>query len=98
MEFKRDRAGGIRTRDLLNPIQAHYQAVLRPDLSRLFTLRSVIANKLFPSEVEAVTQRDRARPGFPSRGITLGFHHGSLRLRFAPLRDDRRSAPLRMRW
>ena len=26
------RAGGIRTRDLLNPIQAHYQAVLRPDL------------------------------------------------------------------
>ena len=25
------RAGGIRTRDLLNPIQAHYQAVLRPD-------------------------------------------------------------------
>jgi hypothetical protein len=27
-----NRAGGIRTRDLLNPIQAHYQAVLRPDL------------------------------------------------------------------
>ena len=27
------RAAGIRTRDLLNPIQAHYQAVLRPDLS-----------------------------------------------------------------
>jgi hypothetical protein len=26
------RAAGIRTRDLLNPIQAHYQAVLRPDL------------------------------------------------------------------
>jgi hypothetical protein len=26
------RAGGIRTHDLLNPIQAHYQAVLRPDL------------------------------------------------------------------
>jgi hypothetical protein len=26
-----DRAGGIRTHDLLNPIQAHYQAVLRPD-------------------------------------------------------------------
>ena len=25
------RAAGIRTRDLLNPIQAHYQAVLRPD-------------------------------------------------------------------
>ena len=28
---KENRAGGIRTRDLLNPIQAHYQAVLRPD-------------------------------------------------------------------
>ncbi len=26
------RAGEIRTRDLLNPIQAHYQAVLRPDV------------------------------------------------------------------
>ena len=25
------RAGGIRTRDLLNPIQARYQAALRPD-------------------------------------------------------------------
>ena len=29
--FKNGRAGEIRTRDLLNPIQAHYQAVLRPD-------------------------------------------------------------------
>jgi hypothetical protein len=28
---KNGRAGGIRTHDLLNPIQAHYQAVLRPD-------------------------------------------------------------------
>ena len=28
------RAGGIRTRDLLNPIQAHYQAVLRPEIWR----------------------------------------------------------------
>jgi hypothetical protein len=28
---EKDRAGGIRTHDLLNPIQAHYQAVLRPD-------------------------------------------------------------------
>jgi hypothetical protein len=27
------RAGGIRTHDLLNPIQAHYQAVLRPAMS-----------------------------------------------------------------
>jgi hypothetical protein len=29
--FSKYRAGEIRTRDLLNPIQAHYQAVLRPD-------------------------------------------------------------------
>ena|GEM_PF-1849628 len=28
---KGGRAGEIRTRDLLNPIQAHYQAVLRPE-------------------------------------------------------------------
>lgn len=32
---KGNRAGGIRTRDLLNPIQAHYQAVLRPDVRAL---------------------------------------------------------------
>ena len=31
----RDRADWIRTSDLLNPIQAHYQAVLRPDLFKL---------------------------------------------------------------
>jgi hypothetical protein len=30
-ERDKNRAGGIRTRDLLNPIQAHYQAVLRPE-------------------------------------------------------------------
>ena len=30
--MKHGRAGGIRTHDLLNPIQAHYQAVLRPDV------------------------------------------------------------------
>jgi hypothetical protein len=29
---ERGRAGGIRTHDLLNPIQAFYQAELRPDL------------------------------------------------------------------
>jgi hypothetical protein len=45
---KRDeiyRAGGIRTRDLLNPIQAHYQAVLRPADAALFTARVTIAKK-----------------------------------------------------
>jgi hypothetical protein len=31
---KISRAGGIRTHDLLNPIQAFYQAELRPDLKR----------------------------------------------------------------
>src|SRR3954453_6763311 len=31
---KDNRAAGIRTRDLLNPIQAHYQAVLRPVFRR----------------------------------------------------------------
>ena len=51
------RAGGIRTHDLLNPIQAHYQAVLRPDLDRLFTLRSVIAKQLF-----CPSSRAKSRP------------------------------------
>ena len=41
------RAGGIRTRDLLNPIQAHYQAVLRPVTRPLFTARLPIAKQLF---------------------------------------------------
>lgn len=36
---KGNRAGGIRTRDLLNPIQAHYQAVLRPDVRGLSAAR-----------------------------------------------------------
>ena len=30
--FLPGRAGGIRTHDLLNPIQAFYQAELRPDV------------------------------------------------------------------
>ena len=32
--MKLGRAGGIRTHDLLNPIQAFYQAELRPDEER----------------------------------------------------------------
>ena len=32
--ISRNRAGGIRTHDLLNPIQAHYQAVLQPVLEQ----------------------------------------------------------------
>jgi hypothetical protein len=95
------RAGGIRTHDLLNPIQAHYQAVLRPDLGRLFTLRSVIANELFlpiiPSEVEAVTARPReARLSIPRQYLRLSPGEPSTPLRST--QDDRRSAPLRMRW
>ena len=84
------RAGGIRTHDLLNPIQAHYQAVLRPVVFELSTERIELAKQVFlpliTSEVEVVTQRNRAGPRFPSLGLTSGFHHGSLRLRFAPLR------------
>ena len=38
---KHDRAGGIRTHDLLNPIQAHYQAVLRPDVEEAQDATSV---------------------------------------------------------
>ena len=47
---KENRAGGIRTRDLLNPIQAHYQAVLRPEGR---TIRRVVAlAKFFPMRGE----------------------------------------------
>lgn len=35
---KNFRAGGIRTHDLLNPIQAFYQAELRPDSSRTLSI------------------------------------------------------------
>jgi hypothetical protein len=37
------RAGGIRTRDLLNPIQAFYQAELRPDLVQ--TIHQLLINR-----------------------------------------------------
>ena len=39
------RAGEIRTRDLLNPIQAHYQAVLRPEVRTI--RRSLALAKFF---------------------------------------------------
>src|SRR3954452_19848195 len=43
------RAGGIRTHDLLNPIQAHYQAVLRPDLEgEVFTKERQISSGQVP--------------------------------------------------
>jgi hypothetical protein len=41
------RAGGIRTHDLLNPIQAHYQAVLRPVVFELSTEPIELAKQLF---------------------------------------------------
>jgi hypothetical protein len=54
--YGENRAGGIRTHDLLNPIQAHYQAVLRPDDAGTIHSERGIANELFPvvipSEVE----------------------------------------------
>ena len=53
-----NRAGGIRTRDLLNPIQAHYQAVLRPDAAPTITARSANAKKFSstPRAQKAVDQ------------------------------------------
>ena len=44
------RAGGIRTHDLLNPIQAHYQAVLRPVAFGLSTELIELAKQLFERE------------------------------------------------
>ena len=52
----KNRAGGIRTRDPLNPIQVHYQAVLRPDyrvtIHRAFRIaKKVLARDLsYPNE------------------------------------------------
>ena len=50
------RAGGIRTHDLLNPIQAHYQAVLRPVIWREYRSPE---NQRKPALLEA---RASARP------------------------------------
>src|SRR5205085_3115690 len=45
------RAGGIRTRDLLNPIQAHYQAVLRPAAAPTIDRGTFDCQITFPSTV-----------------------------------------------
>lgn len=45
------RAAGIRTRDLLNPIQAHYQAVLRPDDAPTIHFELWQCQRTFPDEM-----------------------------------------------
>ena len=40
-----NRAGGIRTHDLLNPIQAFYQAELRPDRSSEYAQTHAIGHR-----------------------------------------------------
>ena len=42
--LKISRAGGIRTHDLLNPIQAFYQAELRPDEANTVAISGCEAN------------------------------------------------------
>ena len=49
------RAGGIRTRDLLNPIQAHYQAVLRPDVRPLSDAGLQLAKQSLPGARSSLT-------------------------------------------
>src|SRR5437879_7589422 len=53
------RAGGIRTHDLLNPIQAHYQAVLRPDDAATIHSERGIANELFPAVIPSEVEGSR---------------------------------------
>src|SRR5215211_9439187 len=48
------RAGGIRTHDLLNPIQAFYQAELRPDLKQ--TIDQLRANRQFSGQLRPFYQ------------------------------------------
>ena len=50
----KNRAGGIRTRDLLNPIQAHYQAVLRPEWRTIRRARCA-CQMFFRSDLDAKT-------------------------------------------
>jgi hypothetical protein len=54
------RAGGIRTHDLLNPIQAHYQAVLRPDFEgEVFTTDWEISSGQVRSRIVTCRPGDR---------------------------------------
>ncbi len=73
---KDNRAGEIRTRDLLNPIQAHYQAVLRPVFLRGATL--CICSRLgkrFSSFV-AASHRNCAKPSSQCRNGRLAGGSG----------------------
>ena len=63
------RAAGIRTRDLLNPIQAHYQAVLRPDLRR--TIDQLLSNG----------ERQPGDPTTKSSGLSLQLPAGGITVR-----------------
>ena len=56
---KYGRAGGIRTHDLLNPIQAHYQAVLRPDKER--GRKMLCARKVFKEEKSQASSLKKLR-------------------------------------
>jgi hypothetical protein len=59
---EKNRAGEIRTRDLLNPIQAHYQAVLRPDFAGTIRRPPTLAKPFpFGAALLAVTCRRRDR-------------------------------------
>ena len=83
-----NRAGGIRTHDLLNPIQAHYQAVLRPDDAGTIHSERGIANELFPvvipSEVEG------------SRDVTLSLMSRDPSTSLRSAQDDRSGDSPRM--
>ncbi len=59
-EEKKNRAGEIRTRDLLNPIQAHYQAVLRPETANYSPHRLRLPNKITgATEKEAMADPEK---------------------------------------
>src|SRR6478735_2659009 len=62
------RAAGIRTRDLLNPIQAHYQAVLRPVQRRTIDQLTSVGESIVQNELELATEEHGfARIKFPIR-------------------------------
>ncbi|MDB6156126.1 MAG: hypothetical protein JWL90_4579 [Chthoniobacteraceae bacterium] len=87
-----NRAGEIRTRDLLNPIQAHYQAVLRPVFLRGATLGvRPRLGKRFCSFV-ACGLKKGGRPGNPRPFYSMQIRAHRLRTRsFARFADSEKA-------
>ena len=63
MRTRGNRADWIRTSDLLNPIQAHYQAVLRPEWRTIRRANSCLPNFFAPRSIRAAPRAIRSSQG-----------------------------------